>query len=79
MAHLLLRTNEISAEQATVVHRAKDGKEQEPYDALEWLAAMAYHLPERAKQTIRHDGALECATSCASLSAHHHRAAVSLG
>ena len=43
-----------SPEQATVVYRSKDGKEKKTYDALEWLAAMACHVPERRKQTIRY-------------------------
>jgi len=46
-----------SPEQATVVYRCKDGKEKKTYDALEWLAAMACHVPERRKQTIRYYGA----------------------
>jgi hypothetical protein len=46
-----------SPEQATVVYRSKDGKERKTYDALEWLAAMACHVPERRKQTIRSYGA----------------------
>jgi len=46
-----------SPEQATVLYRSKDGKEKKTYDALEWLAAMACHVPERGKQTIRYDGA----------------------
>ena len=41
-----------SPEQATVVYRSKDGKEKKTCDALEWLAAMACHVPERGKQTI---------------------------
>jgi len=46
-----------SPEQATVVYRSKDGKEKKTYDALEWLAAMACHVPERKKQSIRYYGA----------------------
>jgi len=46
-----------SPEQATVHYRSKDGKEKKTYDALEWLAAMACHVPERRKQTIRSYGA----------------------
>jgi len=46
-----------SPEQATVLYRSKDGKEEKTYDALEWLAAMACHVPERRKQTIRYYGA----------------------
>ena len=45
-----------SPEQATVVYRSKDGKEKKTYDALEWLAAMACHVPERGKQSIRYYG-----------------------
>ena len=32
-------------------------KQEKPYDALDWLAAMACHVPERRKRTIRHYGA----------------------
>ena len=45
-----------SPEQARVTYHSKDGKEQKTYDALEWLAAMACHVPERRKQTIRYYG-----------------------
>jgi len=48
---------EYSPEQATVVYRSKDGKDRKTYDALEWLAAMACHVPERGKQTIHYYGA----------------------
>ena len=46
-----------SPDEATVVYRSKDGKEKKTYDALEWLATMACHVPERRKQTIRYYGA----------------------
>jgi hypothetical protein len=46
-----------SPEQATVVYRSKDGKDKKTYDALDWLAAMASHVPERGKQSIRYYGA----------------------
>ena len=36
-------------EEASVLYRSKDGKEKRTYDALEWLAAMACHVPERGK------------------------------
>ena len=32
------------------------GKDKKTYDALEWLAAMACHVPERGKQSIRYYG-----------------------
>jgi hypothetical protein len=43
---------EYSPEQATVPYRSKDGREKKTYDALEWLVAMACHVPERGKQTL---------------------------
>jgi len=46
-----------SPEQARVTYHSKDGKEQKIYDALEWLAAMACHVPEQKKQSIRYYGA----------------------
>jgi len=46
-----------SPDDATVVYRSKDGKEKKTYDALDWLAAMASHVPERGKQSIRYYGA----------------------
>jgi len=48
---------EYSPHEATVLYRSKDGKDKKTYDALEWLAAMACHVPERKKQTIRYYGA----------------------
>ncbi len=56
-----------SPHEATVVYRSKDGKEKKTYDALEWLAAMACHVPERGRQTIRYYGdqqQQDHATSC---------------
>ena len=46
-----------SPELATVVYHSKDGKKKNTYDALKWLAAMACHVPEGGKQTIRYYGA----------------------
>ena len=48
---------EYSADEATVVYWSKDGNEKKTYDALEWLAAVASHVPERGKQSIRYYGA----------------------
>ncbi len=52
----MIHTKSYSPEQATVVYRSKDGKEKKTYDALEWLATMACHVPQRRKQTIRYWG-----------------------
>ncbi len=46
-----------SPHEATVLYRSKDGRGKKTYDALEWLAAMACHVPERKRQTLRYYGA----------------------
>lgn len=35
------------AEPSKVVYRAKDGSGEKVFDALEWLAAMCSHIPDR--------------------------------
>ena len=52
-----MKRMDYSPKQATVLYRSIDGKEEKTYDALEWLAAMACHVPERGRQTIRYYGA----------------------
>lgn len=42
--------------QAKVAYRSKDGKEKRTYDALEWMAAMGSHVPERGQQSVRYYG-----------------------
>lgn len=37
-----------------VVYRAKDGSEEKVFDALEWLAAMCSHSPDRGEQMVRY-------------------------
>jgi len=36
-----------------VVYRAKDGSEEKVFDALECLAAMCSHIPDRGEQMVR--------------------------
>ena len=48
---------EYLADQAQVAYRSKDGKEKKTYDALEWMAAMGSHVPERGQQSVRYYGA----------------------
>ncbi len=43
-------------DQARVRYRSKDGTEHKSYDAPEWLAATACHVPEEGKQSIRYHG-----------------------
>ncbi len=39
-----------------VRYDSKDGREQKSYDALEWLAAMGSHVPDRGAQSVRYYG-----------------------
>jgi hypothetical protein len=43
-------------EPSKVVYRAKDGTGEKVFDALEWLAAMYSHIPDRAEQMVRYYG-----------------------
>jgi ribosomal protein S27E len=42
--------------EATVVYAAKDGKVQKVFPAMEWLAAMCSHIPNRGEQMVRYYG-----------------------
>ena len=42
--------------EGTVVYRAKDGKDQKTFPALEWMAAMCSHIPNRGEQMVRYYG-----------------------
>ena len=41
-------------QEGTVVYHAKNGKDQKTFPALEWLAAMCSHIPNRGKQMVRY-------------------------
>ena len=43
-------------EQAKVIYRSKDGREHKTYGALDWLAAMASHLPLKGEQLVKYYG-----------------------
>jgi hypothetical protein len=43
-------------EEAQVLYRSKDGKEEKIFDVLEWLAAMCSHVPDRGEQMVRYYG-----------------------
>lgn len=43
-------------DQSKVVYRSKDDKEEKTFDALEWLAAMCSHVPNRGEQMVRYYG-----------------------
>jgi len=41
-------------EPSKVVYRAKDGTGEKVFDALEWLAVMCSHIPDRREQMVRY-------------------------
>ena len=43
-------------DESKVFYRSKDGKEGKTFDALEWLAAMYSHVPNKGEQIVRYYG-----------------------
>jgi hypothetical protein len=43
-------------EEAKVLFWSKDGKKENMFDALEWLAAMCSHVPNKGEQMVRYYG-----------------------
>ena len=43
-------------QEGKVIYMAKDGKKTKIFPALEWLAAMCSHIPNRGEQTVRYYG-----------------------
>ena len=43
-------------EESKVVYKSKDGEEEKIFDALEWLAAMCSHVPNKGDQMVRYYG-----------------------
>jgi hypothetical protein len=41
---------------AKVIYESKDGKTRETFDALDWLALLATHIPNRGEQMVRYYG-----------------------
>jgi hypothetical protein len=41
-------------EESKVLYRSKDGKKENVFDALEWLAAMCSHVPNKGEQMVRY-------------------------
>ena len=44
------------AEESKVIYQSKDGKDERVFDALEWLAAMCSHVPNKGEQMVRYYG-----------------------
>jgi hypothetical protein len=38
-------------EESKAIYRSKDGKEEKVFDALEWLASMGSHVPDKGEQS----------------------------
>jgi hypothetical protein len=45
-----------ASESHRVVYQSKDGKDERVYDALEWMAALCSHVPNRGEQMVRYYG-----------------------
>jgi hypothetical protein len=43
-------------EESKVLYQSKDGKKEKAFDALEWLAAMCSHGPNKGEQMVRYYG-----------------------
>ena len=42
--------------ESKVLHQSKDGNKTKTFDALEWLAAMCSHVPNRGEQMVHYYG-----------------------
>jgi hypothetical protein len=43
-------------EESKLIYKSKDGRQQKAFDALEWLAAMSSHIPDKGEQMVRYYG-----------------------
>ena len=43
-------------EESKVIYQSKDGKDEKMFDALDWLAAMCSHVPNKGEQMVRYYG-----------------------
>jgi hypothetical protein len=43
-------------DESKVIYRSKDGKDEKAFQALEWLAAMCSHVPNKGEQMVRYYG-----------------------
>lgn len=39
-------------DESKIVYKSKDGKKETTFDALEWLAAMCSHVPNKGEQPV---------------------------
>jgi hypothetical protein len=43
-------------EESKVIYESKDAQKEKVFDALEWLAAMSSHVPDKGEQMVRYYG-----------------------
>ena len=43
-------------DESKVLYQSKDAKQSKTFDALEWLASMYSHVPNRGEQMVRYYG-----------------------
>ena len=43
-------------EESRVIYQSKDGKKEKVFDALDWLAAMCSHVPNKGEQMVKYYG-----------------------
>jgi hypothetical protein len=43
-------------EESRIIYQSKDGKNEKVFDALEWLAAMCSHVPNKGEQMVKYYG-----------------------
>jgi hypothetical protein len=41
-------------EESRIIYRSKDNRQEKIFDALDWLAAMASHIPDQREQMVRY-------------------------
>ena len=46
----------LDQQEGKVVYMSRDGKDTKVFPALEWLAAMCFHIPKRGEQIVRYYG-----------------------
>ncbi len=57
-------------QEGKVIYKARDKKTSKVFPAMEWLAAMCSHIPNRGEQTVRYYGF--CNTVRDYSSSNHH-------
>jgi hypothetical protein len=43
-------------EESRIIYRSKDNRQEKTFDALDWLATMATHIPNQGEQMVRYYG-----------------------